>query len=311
MKNENYTKFHLFTVFVCTSAMHAVELKGLKLLINFISGEFMETKREDGNVNDEVLPNNYISKGYSNYDYLDFITYKDLRQCLPHEYPNLLRHQQELLDGATSTSTKKAPIKVRCLPDRGNGTLQIINSLKEVVTMLAPHGNNTKRTAEGNCALVLFYAKTCPISAVVAPHFNAVSKLFPDIRIGAIDAFRFHGLNTDFGIIGLPTIMLFHQGRPVVKFNDTPPTVNCFASFVTKHTGLEPTTNNMYVTSEDFHGPLSNKVEIETDYCLYLAWSFIMVCSCYYFTKSKLYIQIIETIKRNWRESEAQHEHNI
>lgn len=264
----------------------------------------METKRDDAS--EEQLPSNYISKGNTNYIFIDFITYSDMRQCLPFEYPNLLRQQQNLAE----TASKKAPIKVRCLPERGNGTLEIINSLKEVVTMLAPHGNNTKRTAEGNCALVLFYAKTCPISAVVAPHFNAVAKLFPDIRIGAIDAFRFHGLNTDFGIIGLPTIMLFHQGRPVIKFNDTTPTVNFFAAFVTKHTGLEPTTNNMYVTSEDFRGPLSNTVEVETDFCLYLAWSFIMVCSCYYFTKSKLYTQIIETIKRNWRESEAQHEHN-
>lgn len=244
----------------------------------------------------------YVLQGYTNYTFIEYVSRKDAIQCTSYRYVKQL---------ATTSNgeTKKQPIKVKCLPAKGNGTLQIVNSLKEVVTLLAPHGNNTKRTDAGNCALVLFYTKTCPISAFVAPHFNAISKQFPDIRIGAIDAIRFHGLNTDFGIVGLPTIMLFHQGRPVVKFNDTASTVNNFASFVTKHTGLESVSNNLYVTSEDFHGPLSNRVEIETDYCLYLAWSFILVCACYYFTKSKIYTYIVEVIQRNWHESEAQHEH--
>ena len=78
-----------------------------------------------------------------------------------------------------------------------------------------------------------------------------------------------------------------------------------------KHTGLAMPFHkifNFYGTSEDFEGPLSSEVEPETDFCLYLAWSFILICSFYYFTKSKLYIRFVEAIKRNWRESEAQHE---
>lgn len=299
----------VFTMLLLIPNAHSIELKGLRFLINIISGEFMDTRKDDPNIlsdSKSIYASDLISKDYTDYTFVGFITYQDRKHCLPYEYTELttMNNQQS----SDSQSGKKLPIKVRCLPARGNGTLQIINSLKEVVTLLAPHGNNTKRTDEGNCALVLFYARTCPISAVVAPHFNAVSKLFPDIRIGAIDAFRFHGLNTDFGIVGLPTIMLFHQGRPVIKFNDTAATVNFIAAFITKHTGLDPATSNIYVTSEDFHGPLSNKVEEETDYCLYLAWSFIMVCSCYYSTKSRFYSQVVEAIKRNWREAGAQHE---
>lgn len=168
----------------------------------------METKRDEAVPDDTYMP----SKGQTNYTFIDFITHADQMQCLPYENePHKSEHQSEL--------TKKGPIKVRCLPNRGNGSLQIVNSLKEVVKLLAPHGNSSKRTDEGNCALVLFYSKTCIHSAAVAHHFNAVSTFFPDIRMGAIDALRFHGLNTDFGIVGLPTVMLFHQGKLIFFIN--------------------------------------------------------------------------------------------
>lgn len=193
-------------------SIESVELKGLKFLIHFISGEFMETKRDDAALDESYMP----SKGQTNYTFIDFIKYADQMQCLPYDH----NEQQQ------SESESKGPIKVRCLPNRGNGSLQIVNSLKEVVTLLAPHGNSSKRTEEGNCALVLFYSKTCVHSSAVAHHFNAVSTFFPDIRMGAIDALRFHGLNTDFGIVGLPTIMLFHQGKSILFAINTQMTNN-------------------------------------------------------------------------------------
>lgn len=165
----------------------------------------METKSQN-----EIDPHSasyIVSKGHTEYNFLSFVTYEDTKKCLLYENVGT----SENGDG------KKAPIKVKCIPGQGNGTLQIINSLKEVVTLLAPHGNKTKRMDEGNCALVLFYTRTCQGSALVAPHFNAVSKQFPDMKIGAIDALRFHSLNTDFGIVGLPTLMLFHQGIRTVE----------------------------------------------------------------------------------------------
>lgn len=165
----------------------------------------METKSQ--NELDAQSSNYIVSNGQTEYNFVSFITYEDTKKCLLYEYAEYVTSSDQ-----HGNDGKKAPIKVKCIPGHGNGTLQIINSLKEVVTLLAPHGNKTKRMDEGNCALVLFYTRTCPGSALVAPHFNAVSKQFPDIKIGAIDALRFHSLNTDFGIVGLPTVMLFHQG---------------------------------------------------------------------------------------------------
>lgn len=91
----------------------------------------------------------------------------------------------------------------------------------------------------------------------------------------------------------------------MVKFNHTLPHYTKYASFVEKHTGIKTNNPELVVTSKAFLSPLSNVVEEEVDICLYLAWSFILLCSCYYFTKSKMYLSIVEMIKRNWRESGA------
>lgn len=275
-----------------------MELKGLEILINLISGDFIDSRtREKDDSSSIIIP----SKGYTNYSFLDYITYKDKKECDIYRIDS----DNDLKDGY-----RKQIIKVKCLPNRGNGTVHIVQSSKEILKILSPHGNSTKRNIEGNCALILFYTKSCPGSAIVAPQFNALAKQFPDIKIAAIDAYKFHSFNTEFGIVGLPTILLFHQGRPVVKYNDTIATVQQFIKFVTRHTGIKPYYNSGFVSSEDFNGPLLNRVEKEPDKYLYLAWSFIIICAGYYFTKSSLYTQIVEIIKRNWRESEAQHEQN-
>lgn len=177
----------------------AIDVKAIRFFLNLISGEFMEPTPPSDLY---PLSNYVVPKGQTEYNFLSFITYEDKKKCPLYD---VTRFEQ-------SGDGKKPPIKVTCMPGQGNGTLQIINSLKEVVALLAPYGNKTRRIDEGNCALVLFYTRSCTGSALVAPHFNAVSKQFPDIKIGAIDALRFHSLNTDFGIVGLPTVLLFHQG---------------------------------------------------------------------------------------------------
>lgn len=272
-----------------------MEVKSLNYIVNFITGDSESKKREL----DDMPP----SIGNSSYDFIDYISHYDKNNC----YIDSIYLAEVIL--SNRNERKKTHIKVDCIPDAGNKSLQIATTVKDVMQILAPYGNSTKRNQPGYCALVLFYTKSCPGSAMVAPHFNAISKQYSDIRMAAIDAFQLSTLNTEYGIVGLPTIMLFHQGRPVIKFNDTM-TVNNFIKFVAKHTGVQPTNSNVFVTSDDFLGPLSNKVERETDYYLYLAWSFIIICSSFYFTKSRLFTQIIEMIKRNWRESEARHEIN-
>ncbi|CAO1434792.1 unnamed protein product [Diamesa serratosioi] len=193
--------------------------------------------------------------------------------------------------------------KVKCIPANGNGSLYLLNGLNDVMNLLTPTVKET--TSPGNCVILLFYTRACA-SCTYAPHYNALSRHFTDMKVAALDAIKNSGLNTEFGIIGLPTIILFHQGRIIQKFNNTLPiTLSNLVNFITKNTNLKPISSNVVVTSEDFfNNSLRYSQQNVTDYYLYLSWSFIVICSIYYFTKSKICKQIVEVLYRNWRESQ-------
>uniref|UniRef100_A0A182QW70 Thioredoxin domain-containing protein n=1 Tax=Anopheles farauti TaxID=69004 RepID=A0A182QW70_9DIPT len=280
--------------------------------LKLLNGEFLQSNPFGGAVKAEEKVENNASRPILQSQWLqstvyDRLTYQDKVKCT-------LMEGNEHEDGINPDGSRRSSLRVKCNLVEGNGTLHIITSLKDMVKELSHYSNSTKRNEMGSCLLMLFYTKTCIHSAMMAPHFNALARHFPDLVVTAIDVYNFHFLNAEFGIVGLPTIMLFHRGRPLVKYNGTEITLTALAKFVTRHTGIEPrlvnqksSTTVLHYISDDFKGPLSNKVEYRTDYWLYVAWAFIVVCACYYFSKSSLYAQIIEMIKRNWRESAAQH----
>jgi thioredoxin-like negative regulator of GroEL len=47
-------------------------------------------------------------------------------------------------------------------------------------------------------------------------------------------------VNTQFGILALPTILLFHNSKPVSKFNHTNFNLENYAQFLATLTGIEP-----------------------------------------------------------------------
>lgn len=160
------------------------------------------------------------------------------------------------------------------------------------------------------CVIVLFYSTHCPFSSMAAPHFNALQRAFPYVRLVAINAMHYQIFNTQNGIVGVPSLLLFHNGRSIAKFNGSEYTLELFSQFITKYTGISAVEKST-VTSVDFAGPVSSVPTKDSDFLLILAWLFIATCSGYYFTKSRWWRWIIETIQSNWRESEAhaQHEH--
>jgi thiol-disulfide isomerase/thioredoxin len=167
----------------------------------------------------------------------------------------------------------------------------------------------TNRSSPAICSLVLFYAPWCPFSAKSAPHFNALARLFPDIVIMAADANRNQGLTTQFGVLALPTVLLFHNSKAIVKFNQTDYELANFVNFVATFTGLEASADPV-ITEVDLVGPMPTEAIPETDIYLYMSWTFVIICALGYFGKSPFCQQIIEAIRNNWREAEIQHEHN-
>lgn len=135
-----YTTFFLalITIVCCTfpCKSNALELKVCKYLLNLIFGDILDSKNDaNDDTNDQHASNDarseYIQRDCNLLSYMDRLTYRDKRYCMMHDYLPII-----------SEPGRKPPIRVRCLPDRGNGSMHIINSLKEVVTLLAPHGKN-------------------------------------------------------------------------------------------------------------------------------------------------------------------------
>lgn len=207
-------------------------------------------------------------------------------------------------DAANSTSTL-----ISCTTGREavGQPVELVNSTR-LLNLLLTEPNVTNRRSTADCVALLFYARYCPFSSMAAPHFNALSRAFPDIKMAAVDAMKHHSFNTQYGIVGVPTMMLFHNGRPAAKFNDSEYTLEMFSKFITKYTGMESQTK-LFVTSADFNGPVPSVPVKETDYCLALSWIFILICGVVFFSKSSWWQWIVETIQNTWREAEAQHEH--
>ncbi|XP_014598388.1 PREDICTED: thioredoxin domain-containing protein 15 isoform X2 [Polistes canadensis] len=164
------------------------------------------------------------------------------------------------------------------------------------------------RQQPGTCVLVLFYARWCVFSSQAAPHFNALARLFPHIKCVAIDAIRHQSFNAQYGIVGVPTLMLVHNGKPIAKFNGTVYKLELFARLIMHFTVFYPI-SFLLVTSADFSGPVPSTPSNETDYCLVLSWIFIAACALYFTSKSRWWQQFIELVQNTWRESNAQHEH--
>ncbi|XP_060522294.1 thioredoxin domain-containing protein 15 [Cylas formicarius] len=212
---------------------------------------------------------------------------------------------------ANTTTTNNTNKVVNCQTGLNGSAVQLVNDT-ELIKLLVPDPKlSSDRDAWAPCIAVLFYSKNCPFSSMAAPHFNALPRAFPDVRMVAINAMRYHLFNTQNGIVGVPTLLLFHNGKSVGRYNSSEYTLDSFSKYITLHTGIEPITN-VAVTSADFSGPVVSSPSKESDMFCLLSWLFIITCSGYYFTKSQWWIWIVETIQRNWRDSEVhaqQHEH--
>ncbi|XP_018308477.1 thioredoxin domain-containing protein 15 [Mycetomoellerius zeteki] len=205
--------------------------------------------------------------------------------------------------------------KVNCSSEKIYGPVEIVNATRLMeLLILEPGPSNRSRNDKdgkqlpGTCVLVLFYARWCVFSSQAAPHFNAIPRSFPHIKAVAIDAIKHQSFNAQYGIVGVPTLMLVHNGKPVAKFNDTIYTLESFAKFVSHLTNLQPN-GSLYVTSADFTGPVSSTPSNEMDYCLVLSWIFIVACVLYFTSRSRWWQRFVELIENTWLESNAEHEH--
>ncbi|XP_017049329.1 thioredoxin domain-containing protein 15 [Drosophila ficusphila] len=247
-----------------------------------------------------------ISKGQCHYSFETFALLEERRTCSPDD--KYILHLTQL------PPVRKPPILIKCLqqePPENNGSapepgLLIMRSAKEIVSLLKPIGNATKRHEPGSCVVVHFCTASSLECARVAPLINLLPHLFPTLPIAYVDAYEFGRFNAEFGIVSLPTLMIFHQGRPLIKYDPwgTDSEKRSFGWFIMRHTNVKPVDPQVTIDPKNVYPYLSNVPLVETDYYLGLAWAFILACLANYLRQTVFWKQLVEMVQRNWRESE-------
>lgn len=210
---------------------------------------------------------------------------------------------------ANATDTK-SKMKVECtprvIPEDEIPTVTLANSTI-LLKVLAPVVN--KNSTTGDCVVVLFYSNQCVFSARMAPHFNALPRVFPDIAFYAVDVVETGNLYVRYGLVYIPNVMLFHNSKPFARYNETMLNLDQFVKFIDKFTGLSHN-GTLNVTSADMKGPVPSTLTKKIDYALILAWAFTSCCLCLGFAKSSFCKRAMEFFKNTWHEANAtQHEH--
>jgi len=180
-----------------------------------------------------------------------------------------------------TTTTSKPAIRWPCNPLTNISIDQLVKSDQESIdssviiinneTMLTNLISAMNRTKV--CGLLLFYSPFCEFCTNLAPLYNAVGRSYKDILVIASDAQNVMGVSAKYGIVGIPTILLFHSGKAVAKYNRSR-TAADFREFILQLTGVRPSIP-LNVTQDDSLGPLTSTLKESRDYYLIFSICFI------------------------------------
>lgn len=193
-----------------------------------------------------------------------------------------------------TTETAKT-YKVNCdkrnITGMDNFTVQVLNASQDLMEFL--NANSTE------CSVVLFFTAWCQFSASLAPHFNALPRVFPSMHFLALDASQHSSLSTRFGTVAVPNILLFQGAKPMARFNHTDRTLETLASFITNQTGFDAASDRN-VMDADRLGPLPSVPVKSIDWLLVFSVLFITGFTVY---------AILRTDSIRWLIPGQEHEH--
>lgn len=170
-------------------------------------------------------------------------------------------------------------------------TVQVLNASQDLMEFL--NANSTE------CSVVLFFTAWCQFSASLAPHFNALPRVFPSMHFMALDASQHSSLSTRFGTVAVPNILLFQGAKPMARFNHTDRTLDTLTSFITNQTGFEAGPDSS-VLDADRLGPLPSVPVKSIDWLLVFSVLFITGFTMY---------AILRTDSIRWLIPGQEHEH--
>ncbi|KAK6750384.1 hypothetical protein RB195_002390 [Necator americanus] len=146
-------------------------------------------------------------------------------------------------------------------------TVDIVNA--STLLRMLQHTDPYKRTW---CMITLFYSPTCPFSARLAPHFNALPQMYNgSIKFIAFDATEFTKLNSRYGVSGTPTVMLWVSGAAVARMEDRTLNDMGLMSFIFDWTDVTP----LFGTARSAESPLHIEYDDRPD-VFYLSLSLLV-----------------------------------
>ncbi|EDO34022.1 predicted protein [Nematostella vectensis] len=199
-------------------------------------------------------------------------------------------------DSNQTSTTEVPPPKWLCagrtMPEEFSNRVIIVNE-----SSLLQWVNSTGNTTDG-CAVVLFYTRFCVFSAKLAPMFNAFGRAYNNTPVLALDAYQHNSMNARLGVVATPTILIFHAGKPVLKFNHSQ-TLHDLRTFVKNHTGLEGN-SSIEVSTEDYDGPVSSITIKEPNYYLAISSLFLLFYGLFVFSQSNYSLQMWLRLNADW-----------
>lgn len=185
----------------------------------------------------------------------------------------------------------------------------MVNATQYQAYLVEEHNSSVaNRSQLATCSVTMFFAPWCQFSAEAAPHYNALARVFPQLRLYAVDSSEHYSLNTQYGVMAVPSIFVFHNSRPLYKYNFTEYNLASFTQFVSLLTGLEPE-NITELSEDDYLGPVPCVPKQTTNYYLLLAFIFTFLCGLWHVSTSHCTRWLLDTVRNLWREAEIQHEH--
>ena len=129
--------------------------------------------------------------------------------------------------------SEKTEKTYKCLPT--NHSSATVNFIPEG-DLVTEMNHTTAR-----CGLVLFYTPYCRFSIEMLPAYKALARIFPSLEMFAVKINSYSSSSIQFGAVGTPTVMFFHNSRPVRKLMPSPlNNITVMAEHVVNITDLEP-----------------------------------------------------------------------
>ncbi|VDK76539.1 unnamed protein product [Litomosoides sigmodontis] len=194
--------------------------------------------------------------------------------------------------------------KYRCAtaPRRTDFMVHFMNSSQLLAQV---DSDNELYNGHASCMLTAFYSPDCAFSTRMMSYLYHLPRMYPRLRIVATDARDHSKLNSRYGIIGTPTILLWIDGNVVSRMDEAPFSLQAFKNYVEKWTDLElehkEAMENESALMGNMHFHKSN-----FDWYLCLSWCSFLLSTAYFFFNSKYGHTFWETIRKNYiRTNEA------